>query len=439
MWSGVVEVMSTAAPLEASALMVLSGARRRANASAVAMSHWSMSALIGSSRTRIARIGILPSWGRPSANWRRRRVESSSSSHRDGQVEQGDAVQAVRRHDVVAGREVPAVDDQQDVRRRGPLVGAEAGPVAEVGRQQVAEVVDRGGDQPHRADRVDLARALGVGQPLDPVPVGEVLLRAEDRDDELVGVVEGGGRQDHRAGRGAGLVLGTADLDAVEGAQVDGGRQVGLHPVHDEEPVERRRGGRVDLVDGRALRRDQLGRQRLGAQAVAHVHEVGVARAVLPQAGALLGQRREGGGLGVVPVEGPALLLGGVARHLADVGEVAEVLRARAGHLLRPLLTLPVDLHDDEAERGEEEHAGREEAAGLVGAAAHGRHEHDRAEAAEHRDRVHQDAAGALALLDLRRRLEDDLAPGHLRLVEPVAPTQCRAHTFPLAIPEWSR
>ena len=56
--------------------------------------------------------------GRPSANCRRRRVESSSSSHRRRQVEQGDAVQAVGRHDVVAGRQVAAVDDQQDVRRR---------------------------------------------------------------------------------------------------------------------------------------------------------------------------------------------------------------------------------------------------------------------------------------------------------------------------------
>ena len=187
---------------------------------------------------------------------------------------------------------------------------------------------------------------------------------------------------------------------------------------------------------GRALRRDQLQRQRLRAESVADVEEVVVARAVLPQAGALLGQRRQRGRLGVVPLQGPALLVGCVARDLADVGEVAEVLGARAGDLLGPLLTLPVDLHDDEAERGEEEHAGGEEAAGAVGAAAHRRDEHDRAEAAEHRDGVHQDAAGALALLELRRRLQDDLTAGHLRLVEPLPASQCSAHASPSRSPD---
>ena len=59
------------------------------------------------------------------------------------------------------------------------LVGAEAGPVAEVGRQQAAEVVERGGRPgASRPDRVGLARALRVREPLDPVPVGEVLPRS---------------------------------------------------------------------------------------------------------------------------------------------------------------------------------------------------------------------------------------------------------------------
>ncbi len=77
--------MSTAPPAEdASALAVLSGAIRRANASAVAMSHWSASALIGSPRSRSASTGRLPSSSGPSANSSRRRVESSSSSQRLG-------------------------------------------------------------------------------------------------------------------------------------------------------------------------------------------------------------------------------------------------------------------------------------------------------------------------------------------------------------------
>ena len=155
-----------------------------------------------------------------------------------------------------------------------------------------------------------------------------------------------------------GLVLVAADLDAVEGPQVDRGGQVGLHAVHHQQPVQRRGGGRVDLVDGGALRRHQLQGQRLLVDAVADLEEVGVGRALLPQPRALLGQRGQRAGVGVVPGQGPALLVGGLAGHLAHVAEVAQVLGARARDLLGALLPLPVDLHDDEAEGGEEEHAG---------------------------------------------------------------------------------
>ena len=223
-----------------------------------------------------------------------------------------------------------------------------------------------------------------------------------------------------------------AELDAVEGAQVDRRRQVGLQAVHDEEPVQGGRGGRVDLVDRRALRRHQLERQRLRAQAVADVQEVVVGRGRAPTGGC--GPRPATGsaaGSGWCQLSARRCWSAASRATLRMLAEVAEVLGARAGDLLRTLLTLPVDLDDDEAERGEEEHAGREEAAALVGAAAHRRDEHDRAEAAEHRDGVHQHAAGALALLELRRRLQHDLATRHLRLVEPLTAPQCRAHAFP--------
>ena len=180
---------------------VCSGASRRANASAVDRSHWSASALTGSSRSRSARIGCLPSSAGSAANWSRSRVASSSSSQRAGQVEDGDAVQAVGRDDVVARRQLGAVGHEQDVRRRRPLVGAEPRPVAEVRRQQRGDLGEGRADHPHRPDGVGLLGALGVRQPLEPVPVHEVLLRAEHRDDEVVGGVEGGGRADHRAGQ----------------------------------------------------------------------------------------------------------------------------------------------------------------------------------------------------------------------------------------------
>ena len=348
-----------------------------------------------------------------------------------GQVEQRHPVQAVRRDDVVAGRQGAAVDDEQDVRRRGTLVGTEAGTVAEVGGQQVAQVVERGGDHPHRSDGVGLAGALGVGQPLDPVPVGEVLLGAEHGDQQLVGVLERGGRADHGPGGGAGLLGVAAQLDAVEGPQVDRGRQVGLVAVDREQPVQGGGRGRVDLVDRRALRRHQLQRERLRAQAVAHLEEVLVRRGVLPQPGPVLGERRQRRRLGVVPVQRAALLVGRLTRHLADVREVAEVLRARPGDLLGALLSLTVDLDHDEAQGGEQEHAGRQEAAAAVGP-AHGRDQHDRAQAAQHRDGVHQHAAGALALLELRWRLQHDLTARHLRLVEPLPAPQRRAHASPM-------
>ena len=229
------------------------------------------------------------------------------------------------------------------------------------------------------------------------------------------GDVERGRGADHRPGQRAGRLLGAADLDPVEGAQVDRRRQVRLQPVHDEQPVQRGGGGRVDLVDGGALRRHQLERERLVADAVPHVQEARVAAAVLPDPGAVLGDRGQRGRVGVVPGERPALLVGGLAGELADVAEVAEVLGAGAGDLLDALLALPVDLDDDEAERGEEEHARRDVLAAAGAGAAHRRDQHDRAERAEHRDRVHQHAAGALGLLDLRRRLQLELAAGAAR------------------------
>ena len=241
--------------------------------------------------------------------------------------------------------------------------------------------------------------------------------------------MERGRGADHRPGQRAGRLLGTAELDPVEGAQVDRRRQVRLQPVYDEQPVQCGGGGRVHLVDGGALRRQQLERERLVAHAVADVQEARVAVAVLPDPGAVLGDRGQRGRVGVVPGERPALLVGGLAGELADVAEVAEVLGAGAGDLLDPLLALPVDLDHDEAERGEQEHAGRDVLAAAGVGAAHRRDEHDRAERAEHRDRVHQHAAGALGLLDLGRWLQLELAVGELGLVEPTAAQRAGARS----------
>ncbi|MDQ1105839.1 hypothetical protein [Nocardioides zeae] len=353
------------------------------------------------------------------------------------EVDHRDAVEAVRRDDVVAGRQDAAVDDEHDVRGGRALVRTEAGPLGEVGRQQRAEVVDGRAHHPHGADGVGLLRALRVGEPLEPVPVLQVGLGAQHRDDDLLGAVEGDRARDHGPREGACLLLRAADLDAVEGAQVDRGRQSRLHAVHHEQPVQGRRGGGVDLVDGRALRRHQLDGQRLRADPPAHLEEVGVAGRALPQPGAVLGHGGQGVGGGVVPGERLALPVGRVAGRLADAGQVAQVLRARPRHLLVPLLALAVDLHRHEAERREEEHARREHraAAGRAALAGERRDDDDRADAAQHRDGVHEHAAGTLVLLDLGRRLQHDLPGRHLGCVDAVAAAQRGAHTAPLVGP----
>jgi len=145
---------------------------------------------------------------------------------------------------------------------------------------------------------------------------------------------------------------------------------------------------------------------------------------VLPDPGAFLGQRGQRGRVGVVPGERAALPVGGVAGHGAHRGEVAQVLGARAGHLLGPLLLLPIDLDEDEAEGREEEHAGGEESPHRVvsPAAAEGGDQDDRAETAQHRDGVHRDPGGALVGLELRWGLQLDLTSRHLGTVGARAP-----------------
>ena len=307
----VISPLGSASPAET----VCSGVSRRANASAVARSHWSPIALTASSRSRSASTGTRPrAGGAPVLELEPQPAGVLELVPPGRQVEHGDAVQAVGRYDVVARRQRRAVDDEQDVGRRRALVGAEPRPVAEVGRQQRGEVVERGRHHPLRADRVGLAGRSACGAATSASPSGpgsrSVASTATTRcsgawnaaDEQIIA------RARDRAGSSV-----AAHLDPVERAQVDAGRQVGLHPVHDEQPVQRRRGGRVDLVDRGALRRHQLERQRLRAEPVPHVQEVVVAAGVLPDPGPLLGEGRQRGRLGVVPGQRATLLVGGVA------------------------------------------------------------------------------------------------------------------------------
>src|SRR6185503_11845789 len=99
-------------------------------------------------------------------------------------------------------------------------------------------------------------------------------------------------------------------------AQVDRRGQVRQQPVHDQQPVQGRGGGGVDLVDDGGLGSDQLEGERLRAESVPDVEEVRVGGVVLPDAGPFLGERRQGRRRRVLPGQGAALLVGRFAGHL---------------------------------------------------------------------------------------------------------------------------
>ena len=103
-----------------------------------------------------------------------------------GEVEQGDAVQAVGVPTWLPGgsshHRSPAAGGGG-----GQLVGAEPGPFAQVRRQQRGEVGERGGHHPHRPPPRRTAGRSGRAAATDPVPVRQVLVGGEHRHHELVG------------------------------------------------------------------------------------------------------------------------------------------------------------------------------------------------------------------------------------------------------------
>ncbi len=97
----------------------------------------------------------------------------------------------------------------------------------------------------------------------------------------------------------------------LKALQVERGRQVGLDPVHDEQPVQRRGSHRVELLDRGGLRRHQVERQGLRRQAVPHLQVRPGCRPCAPRAGSA--PRRVAGsavGAGKRPQQRAALLVG---------------------------------------------------------------------------------------------------------------------------------
>ena len=302
------------------------------------------------------------------------------------------------RRQVQGGRVVPpvVVEDQQQVR---------------VGGQQGPQLPGRGAHQAARADGVAVAGAVGVREPLHPVPVRQRGLVGQHRHGQRGGRVEGrrGAHQGarHRTRR----VRRAEHLDAGPGGEVDGDRQVGLGAVHREQPVCGGDGRRVGPGGARVVVWHQLESRRLGGHPAAHLQEPRGARGALPDPGALRGERGERRGRRVVPRERGALLVPGRAGPGTHRRQVVQVVRAGAADLLGALGTLAVDLHDHEAHGRDQEQARRQQPQ-PVGAAAHRGDQDHRAEAPEHRHGARQHAAGPLGRLQLGRRLEHDPAGG---------------------------
>jgi len=265
-----------------------------------------------------------------------------------------------------------------------------------------------------------------VWQPLRPLPRGQRLGRAEHGDPQLLRGVEGHRRAQQRAHqRPAPPDVVAGDLHAGEGAQVHGRGQVALHPMGHEQAVQRRGRHRVEQLDRRRVRGDQRQRQRLRRDAVPDVQEVHVLRRPLPHSGALLGHGGQSSRVRMGPgLRGP-LGRGGLPSGRTDLVEVAEVLPAAAGCLALPLSALAGDAHRDEAQRCQQEHRAGDQAAwpGLACC-----HEHDGPDAAQHRQRSHQDGAAALVRLDLRRGLQHQLAGGGDGRVQARPAAQSRRH-----------
>ena len=285
--------------------VVCSGASRRANASARGQV-----ALVGrppgSPRAAAAPVIGRPAVG-PAARPRTAAAAgsaSSSSSQRSGQVEHGDAVQAVGGMTWLPGGSDAAVDDEQDVRGRGrssaPKRGRSRGPAAAARPGRRARWRPSGSGRRRRC----LGAQCACGSHLTQSQSGEASRsEASTATTRCSGEWKAAARADHRPGQGAGLPSSAPQTSIRSNARrSSGGRQVGLHPVHDEQPVQRRGGGRVEpgrrrrsrAAPARARAAARTGRSgRAGSSASGDV------RSQTP--GAVLGERGQGAGSRVVP------------------------------------------------------------------------------------------------------------------------------------------
>ena len=336
-------------------------------------------------------------------------------------VDQGDPGQTVLDEGPVAvvtrrgSDAVRPVEDHDDVGRAGRQRGAarEPGPVGELGREPRLHRRQRGRDHPHRAGAVGQPRVRDVREPLAPLPREPSLAAGGDGEQEVVGPVEGDElgheRPDKRA---AALGVGRpGHAHRREGAQRDGGGQGLDDGVGPHEAAQRHRRDRLEVLDGAGLRRDERGREPLVPAADADVREVGIAGTPLPGAGSA-GEGHERVRVGVGPLQAGALLGGDRPGAPADLGEVAQVVRALGVGLGTALGPAAGGAAGDHAERRERDHAPEQPRRRVVD--ADDDDEADRGQQHHQRQQAREQAGGGDAGLG-RRGLERDLPRRHRR------------------------
>ncbi len=226
----------------------------------------------------------------------------------------------VRDQPFVTGDESVVEDHHQLFEPLGRLgVAAEPAAFGQLGGQRGLQQFQRGEQQPHRPHAVAGHRVLGVRQPLDPAPGLAVGVGRHHRDLDVIGSVKCAQLQHHRADELLSQLAFTLEGDGGEGAQRHRGRQCVHHRMRLDEPAQRHRRHRFEILGRAGLGGQQPRREPVGADADAHVAVVGVGGPAFPHSAGAdhIGKCAR---VGMAPFQGGALLAAGGVGLLAQVG-----------------------------------------------------------------------------------------------------------------------
>jgi hypothetical protein len=209
-----------------------------------------------------------------------------------------------------------------------------------------------------------------------------------------------------------------------------------------DEPAQRARAERVEILGGPGLRRDQPHREMLRAGAQPDTAEIGVLGPALPQPGPLAGDHDppEGGRQRARPLKRVPLRPGGPSHLAPDLAKVTQVIAALAVQPDFPVSSATDQLPDGHAAHA---HAHRTAAHPAEGTGPGPGHHRDHAERHGQHRHVGEHLLQSVSchFRDLRRRLERDLAARHVRRLAPLLTRHNDgAHRLPSCslLPEWA-